>query len=219
MGNTPKQLLYFFFPVFVVIASAARLDAGQYLAIESVHCTNSLFSSFGQEPDKTQESVGGTITEAIQWISLNEALELNNKKKDKRPIFIYFFTDWCGWCKRMDATTFQNPAIVKYLNEHYYCVKFNAESEGPVTYEGKLLSRPEGARATHPFAIQVASNRGQIGYPTLAILDESNQAITNLPGYHTPELLDPILVYYAEGYYKDFDFNTFRGMYTPASGK
>ena len=47
------------------------------------------------------------------------------------------YTDWCGWCKRMDATTFENPAIAKYMSENFYCVKFNAESQKEVTFKGQ----------------------------------------------------------------------------------
>jgi thioredoxin-related protein len=151
----------------------------------------------------------------ISWLSIDEALRANEKKKGAKPIFIDLYTDWCGWCKRLDATTFQHAFIVEYLNEHYHAVKFNAEDHGPVQYQGSVLEMGPGKRETHPFAIQVGSQRGQIGYPTLVILDAANKKLITLPGYYNAERLEPILVYYAEGYHNELDFETFRGMYTP----
>jgi len=49
------------------------------------------------------------------------------------------FTDWCGWCKKMDAETFSNPEIAKYVNELNYAVKFNAEQKADITFQGKTF--------------------------------------------------------------------------------
>ena len=53
----------------------------------------------------------------VKWYSLEEAVALQKKKPKK--IFIDMYTDWCGWCKRMDATTFTDPAVSAYLNENF----------------------------------------------------------------------------------------------------
>jgi thioredoxin-related protein len=158
-------------------------------------------------------------TAQVRWISIEEALALNTKKKDKKPIFIDLYTDWCGWCKRMDATTFQDPVLVAYLNEHYHCVKFNAEANGPFEYLGKEYALPSHARATHPFALLVGAVGGSIGYPTVVVLDADGQKQITLPGYQTAPALEPVLVYYAEGYHLEFDYATFQGMYIPKSGQ
>ena len=62
----------------------------------------------------------------VKWYTFEEAVELN--KAEQRKIFIDVYTDWCGWCKKMDATTFNSPEIAKILNEEYYAVKFDAET-------------------------------------------------------------------------------------------
>ena len=178
-----------------------------------------LLSATQQQPEsaspQTEASKPAPVEEQVNWISINDALALNEKGKNKRPIFIDLYTDWCGWCKRMDATTLQDPKVVAYLNKHFHCVKFNAEKHPPVEYMGKTMSLPEGGRGTHPFAVMVGSQGGRIGYPTISILSDSNEKLKALPGFQTPERLDPHLVYYAEGYYRDFDFPTFQGMYVP----
>ncbi len=62
--------------------------------------------------------------ETVKWVTFEEALKLQKKKPKK--IFMDVYTDWCGPCKMLDKQTFQNADVVKYLNENYYAVKFNA---------------------------------------------------------------------------------------------
>ena len=63
--------------------------------------------------------------EKIQWISFEDAVE--RCAKEPKMVFIDVYTDWCGWCKRLDATTYQDSAVVAYINANFHAVKFNAE--------------------------------------------------------------------------------------------
>ena len=67
----------------------------------------------------------------INWMTMNEALDA--QAKNPKKIMMDAYTDWCGPCKMLDKNTFQNPDVVKYVNEHYYAVKFNAEGEGDIS--------------------------------------------------------------------------------------
>lgn len=68
-------------------------------------------------------------------MTLKEAQEA--QKKQPRKIVVDVYTGWCGWCKRMDATTFAHPEVVKYANENFYAVKFDAETQELVKFNGK----------------------------------------------------------------------------------
>ncbi len=51
-----------------------------------------------------------------------------------KPLFIDVYTSWCGWCKRMDQTTFKDPAVVSYLNANFHPVKFDAETKDTIQF-------------------------------------------------------------------------------------
>jgi len=161
-----------------------------------------------------QLPVSAQSDNGINWVSLEKAEALN--KENPRKLFVDFYTDWCGWCKRMDATTFSHPVIVDYINKNYYAVKFNAEQAQPVTFRGMEFKNENAGqrRSAHGFAIAVL--QGRLGYPTVAFFNENFDLITALPGFRPPEGLEPILVFFNEDHYKrtgDLDafVNNFKG--------
>lgn len=151
----------------------------------------------------------------IKWYSIEEAVELN--KKHKKKFFIDLYTDWCGWCKKMDANTFTDPVIAAYMNENFWPVKFNAESSEPVTVNGQEFVNPNpgSRRSSHQFAIALLN--GKMSYPSFAFLDQDVKLITVLPGYNPPEKLEPVLNFIVDEAYKEESFQeyqaTFKGSF------
>ncbi|MDR2064105.1 MAG: DUF255 domain-containing protein [Prevotellaceae bacterium] len=146
----------------------------------------------------------------IKWHTANEAFELQKQKPKK--ILMDVYTNWCGWCKRMDASTFTNPKVVEYLNKYYYCVKFNAEGNENVTFREINFANDGKYGKSHSFAVAVL--QGKMSYPSIAYFDEKSQLITAVAGYMTPEQILPILAYFGEDNYKTKDFQTFSAEYS-----
>lgn len=64
----------------------------------------------------------------FRHISFDEALQA--AKKENKLVFIDFYTDWCGPCKRMAREVFPQKEVGKYFNSKFVCLKLDAEKEG-----------------------------------------------------------------------------------------
>lgn len=137
---------------------------------------------------------------AIKWYSFEEAIKLN-KEYPKKKIFVDVYTDWCGWCKRMDATTFSQPDIIEYMNANFYAVKLDAERKDSLIIDDKLFINPNptGNRSTHQIAEMLLN--GRMSYPSYVFLDEMSRPITVVPGFVEASAFEPIIHYFAENEY------------------
>lgn len=140
----------------------------------------------------------------VNWMSWQEAMSAANtaKKEGKTPkmIFVDIYTDWCGWCKKMDKETFQQPAIADYLNKHFYPVKFNAEQKESIDFSGNTFKYvPNGRRGYHELAAALLN--GKMSYPTVVFLNEDFQLLQRVPGYLDIPTFNMIMHYLAEKHY------------------
>ncbi|SFB78267.1 Thioredoxin-like [Zunongwangia mangrovi] len=112
--------------------------------------------------------------DSINWIDfeqLEDSLALKPKK-----IFIYFYADWCVYCKKMDRNAFKDPEIIKKLNSDYYAVKMNAESTDTITFDVQKFynQQAESIRnGIHQIPLLLASReKREFSLPAILILDE-----------------------------------------------
>jgi len=142
----------------------------------------------------------------IQWMDI-EDIEAALEKEPKK-VLIDVYTDWCGWCKKMDATTFSDPEVIKYLNKNYYCVKFDGEEKDTVQYRGENFKFVgQGRRGYNELAFNLM--KGKMSYPTYVFLDENLDILQPIKGYMTSVQFLPILTFLGEDIYKDKTWNEF----------
>ncbi|WP_205504528.1 thioredoxin family protein [Rufibacter psychrotolerans] len=131
--------------------------------------------------------------ESLQWLTLEQALE--KSRQHPRKILIDVYTDWCGWCRKMDKQVYQNPEVVRKLRQDFYVVKLNAEQRQPITIQGKTYRYQEKYRS-HELALALLN--GQMSYPSTVFLNERQQVMERVPGYIPPKDFLRALAYLAE---------------------
>lgn len=134
------------------------------------------------------EQSASTEVTTDQWYTWEQAVELNKTKPKKIMVDVY--TDWCGWCKKMDKNTFASPEVSTYLNEHFYAVKLNAEQREAIIFGRDTFTYMDSGNGRGVNTLAYALLDGKMGYPSIVYLDEQFRRIMISPGYkETPDLM------------------------------
>lgn len=149
-------------------------------------------------------SITALNAQEINWVTIEEAKEL--MEKEPRKIIMDVYTNWCGPCKMLDKNTFGNPDVAKYINENYYAIKFNAEGDASVTFEGNTFTNPNydpakknKRNAQHQFARYLSVR----AYPTMVFFDDDFKLIAPISGYLVPKQLEVYLKLFKTDKYKE----------------
>ena len=121
----------------------------------------------------------------LRWLSWNQGVA--EAAASKRPILVDVYTDWCGWCKRMDRDVYARDDVRDYLKRYFIAVRLNAESADEVRWGDRTLT----SRA-------LAQQLRVSGYPTTIFLRPNGEHIANVPGYIPADRFKLMLQYIGE---------------------
>jgi len=100
-------------------------------------------------------SMAAEIKWAKDWADAQRQATASNKL-----VMIDFYTDWCGWCKKLDKDTYSADSVVK-ASASVVSVKINAEKEG----------------------VALAKKYGVSGFPTILFVDAKGVVAGRIVGY------------------------------------
>jgi thioredoxin-related protein len=144
--------------------------------------------------------------EKVNWLSFEEAISLN--KKNPKPILIDVYTDWCGWCKKMDRDTYSNVMIAKFINDNFYAVKLDGEEKKDIVFKEQTFKFQEnGRKGYHQLAGALLN--GKLSYPATVFMSKNEELIQNIPGYHQKEKFEVILNFFTNENYKTYKWQEF----------
>ena len=149
----------------------------------------------------------------IRWMTLQEAEQKSHEFA--KAVLIFLHTDWCGWCKKMEAETFSNPDIAGYINVNFYPVKLNAETHDSIRFLDSLFVNPNpGVKSAHNIARMLAGDK--LSYPTLVFYNDNFRFKLVVPGFKTISEIEPFLVYTTEYVFKTTAVEKFTEYYQKA---
>lgn len=152
--------------------------------------------SYFKIDEQNAEAVEEARPFAINWLSYTEGLAL--AENENKYVLIYFYTDWCSWCKKMDKEVFSDKEIIETMSQNFVSIRINTEAESKVVENGKEITERELAKL-----YQVS------GVPAIWFLESDRKRIAPLPGYVPPQQFKIVLNYIGEGWYKSISFEEY----------
>jgi thiol:disulfide interchange protein len=103
-----------------------------------------------------------TLGAGLQWQDdYDKALAA--AKTDNKIVIVDVYTDWCGWCKKLDKDVYADAGVQAKLAKDFVTVKIN----------------PEKSKENAEFARKF----GVYGYPHILFLDAGGKKISEIRGY------------------------------------
>ncbi len=107
--------------------------------------------------------------EGVQWHTHPQAA-LRQATATNRPLLIQFTAEWCGYCKKMERTTFSDPVTTEIVHRSFVPLLIDADKHGHLIRQLKVR-----------------------GLPAILIIAPDTTVLEHITGYQTTEELVPKL--------------------------
>lgn len=159
------------------------------LIVLAVFSLTAIVLAAGEVKPPTAGSSTELAAPKITWLNYDEGLAL--AKKQGKHVFVNFTTSWCGYCKKMDATTFADSEVVKMIGDRFVAVKVDGDSKHELDINGYKITESSLTKEQY----------GVSGYPTYWFLTPEAKKLGALRGYQFKDQLMQALTYVAEKKY------------------
>ncbi len=124
--------------------------------------------------------VWAQVKGGIQFFSGSWSQLLQEAQRQKRPIFVDVYAEWCRPCKMLERNTFPNPELGAYVTKSYIAYRLDGE-------------KGEGPKIANQYRVRA--------YPTMLFLDPTGKELGRQVGYVDA----PTLLRIMQHYYTEFD--------------
>jgi len=104
----------------------------------------------------------GAWAKEIDW-QKNYDSALVKAKNDGKLVLVDIYTDWCGWCKKLDRDTYSDKDVQAKLAKDFISVKVNPEKSDA------------GAKLAQQFGVR--------GFPFIGFVGADGKLVTQISGY------------------------------------
>ena len=107
----------------------------------------------------------------VNWLTDFDAAKAKAKSDHKLVLLEFTGSDWCGYCKLMQAEVFSKPQFQEYAAKNLILVELDFPRSKPQSDAVKKQNR------------KLASEYEIEGFPTLIVLNPEGKRVANFFGY------------------------------------
>ena len=120
----------------------------------------------------------------VDWLAYDQGIK--KAKVDKKPIFLYFYANWCGYCRKMESEAFADRTVANVLQDSFIPIMVNKDKQ---------------PRISARYWVRVV--------PFYWFLTENAELNQALPGYIPKDQFIKYLKFFGSSSYKKMSFEQF----------
>jgi thiol:disulfide interchange protein len=150
----------------IALAQLVSLVLGALFPLSVLAQTTEMAGGPEEPAGAMQPGVKLAATTKLTWQKdLEQSLEM--ARRAKKMVLVDVYTDWCGWCHKLDRDTYSNPEVITFVNSQFVCLKIDAEDGG----QGERFARNHRVKA----------------FPCTLLLDASGNKVGAFYGYRSAQ--------------------------------
>ena len=72
-------------------------------------------------------NIAAAGADSIEWHTYDDGMA--RSRFEKKKVFLYFYSEWCAYCRDMDLKTFKDPNVIGTLNRSFIPIRVNSDRE------------------------------------------------------------------------------------------
>lgn len=135
--------------------------------------------------------------QSLNPTALQSALE--SAEETGKKVLIDVYAEWCPYCEKMHTEVYTEKSVIEAVNEHYYLVKINIESQNEVNYLGSRMTESEFAKMLNSSSL-----------PTTFFMNGSGELLGMQPGLLSADMFEDLLTFVGSDSYESQSFEEYR---------
>ena len=72
-------------------------------------------------------NLASAASDLIDWHSYEAGM--SRSRFEKKKVFLYFYAEWCAYCRDMDHKTFTDPSVIGTLNRNFIPIRVDSDRD------------------------------------------------------------------------------------------
>lgn len=139
-----------------------------------------------KKPLTSKEVIVASPVQSMASINYTDFKKIQSlQEHSPKKVVVIFHKQGCDFCGRMKEETLRDPKIVKYLNDNYYVILFDALSKEDIMINTEIYRNIDSINDAYHELHQFFVDPHQENYywPSIVFLNEKMKKITSYPGF------------------------------------